>query len=442
MSDEQKGYRSRPCRSTPGRSPPRDERPRRADLPDDVLRLRRHRARRAASSRSSEFGNIYTRIMNPTTDVFEKRIAALEGGVARARDLERPGRAVPGPLHDPRERATTSSRRATSTAAPTTSSPYSFPRLGDRRPFVDGDDPEGVRAGDRRRAPALLYVETIGNPQLQRAGHRGARRGRARRTASPWSSTTRSAPRALPARSSTAPTSSSHSATKWIGGHGTSIGGVIVDGGRFDWAQRHASRTSRSPPGYHGLASGRRSAPSPFGNIAFIIKARVEGLRDLGPCAVARSTRSSSCRGSRRCRCGSSATSTTRSRSRGGWSSTRASRGSTTPVSRPPLARARDEVPARSASAAVLTFGIKGGARPARPVHRRRAAGQPPGERRRREDARHPPRHDQPPAAVRAEQRAAGVTPEFVRVAVGLEHIEDIKADFEQALDRAVRAAA
>ena len=228
-----------------------------------------------------EFGNIYTRIMNPTTDVFEQRVAALEGGAAAV---------------------ATSSGQAAQLLAFTTlleagdnivSTSYlyggtynqfkvAFPRLGFDVRFVDGDHPGEFEKLIDERTKAL-YVETIGNPKynipdfeaLASVAHRNGvplvvdnTFGAAGYVSRPidWGADI-----------------IVHSATKWIGGHGNSIGGVIVDSGRFDWRNGKFPIFTEPAPGYHGLVFTDVFNPEgSFGNIAFAIRARVEGLRDFG----------------------------------------------------------------------------------------------------------------------------------------------------------------
>jgi len=228
-----------------------------------------------------QFGNIYTRIMNPTTDVVEQRIAALEGGSAAV--------------------ATASGQSAQLLAFATicqagdnivaTSNLYggtynqlkvTFPRLGINVKFVDGDDPEGFKRliDDNTKA---LYVESFGNPRLN-----------------------------VPDFEAIAQVAHDHgiplvvdntfgaagyrirpidhgadivvaSTTKWVNGHGTAIGGIIVDSGKFDWGNGKHPLFTEPSPGYHGLKFWEVFGNFPgMGNVAFAIKARVEGLRDLG----------------------------------------------------------------------------------------------------------------------------------------------------------------
>jgi O-acetylhomoserine (thiol)-lyase len=228
-----------------------------------------------------EFGNIYTRIMNPTTDVLEKRIAALEGGVAAL---------------------ATSSGQAASFLALTniasagdnivsTSYLYGgtynqfkvqFKRLGIEVRFVDGDRPEDFEAliDDRTRA---LYLETIGNPRYNIPDFEAIGTVAHRNGIPLVVDNTFGAGGYLFRPLEHGANIVVESATKWIGGHGTSIGGVIVDGGNFNWGNGKFEQFTEPSEGYHGLKFWDVfGTPGPFGNIAFIIRARVEGLRDYG----------------------------------------------------------------------------------------------------------------------------------------------------------------
>jgi O-acetylhomoserine/O-acetylserine sulfhydrylase len=229
-----------------------------------------------------EFGNIYTRIMNPTTDVFEKRIAALEGGVA----------ALAASSGQAAQFLAITNLLESGDNLVSTSYLYGgtynlfkvqFKRLGINVKFVEGDDPNAFERLIDAKTKAL-YIETIGNPRFN-----------------------------IPDFEAIAEIAQKHkiplivdntfggagyyfrpiehganivveSATKWIGGHGTSIGGVIVDAGNFNWGNGKFPRFTEPSEGYHGLKFWEVFGEgSPFGNIAFIIRARVEGLRDYGP---------------------------------------------------------------------------------------------------------------------------------------------------------------
>jgi O-acetylhomoserine (thiol)-lyase len=222
-----------------------------------------------------EFGNIYTRIMNPTTDVFEKRVAALEGGAAAL---------------------ATASGQAAETLAITTLAAggdeivsttslyggtynlfhYTLPRLGIGVKFVDADDFDGLRAAinDKTRA---VYTETLGNPKLDIADiAKLAEIAHAHKL--PLVIDNTSATAALVRPMEWGADIVVNSATKFLGGHGTSIGGVIVDAGKFDWVASGRFKEFTEPdPSYHGL-----SYTQTFGPLSFILKCRIQGLRDTG----------------------------------------------------------------------------------------------------------------------------------------------------------------
>ena len=222
-----------------------------------------------------EEGNIYTRIMNPTTDVFEKRIAALEGGI--------------GAL------ATSSGMAAITTALLTFTKPgdeivsgdklyggtyelfnYTFPKLGRTVKFVDANKPEDFKAAISEKTKAL-YVESIGNPgldipdfeKLAEIAHAAGIPFVVDNTVSPLIL------RPIEHGADIVVLS----ATKFVGGHGTSIGGVIVDSGNFDWSPEKFPEICEPDPGYHGLRYKEA-----FGKAAFIAKARVQLMRDTGAC--------------------------------------------------------------------------------------------------------------------------------------------------------------
>ncbi len=228
-----------------------------------------------------EFGNIYTRLMNPTTDVFEKRMAALEGGVAAL---------------------ATSSGQAAQFIALTnilqsgdnmvsTSYLYGgtynqfkvqFKRLGIEVRFVNGDkaaDFEKLIDGKTK----AVYLETIGNPRFNIPDFDAISLIARKHDIPLIVDNTFGAGGFLFRPIEHGANIVVESATKWIGGHGTSIGGVIVDAGNFNWANGKFPQFTEPSEGYHGLKFWDVfGSPGPFGNIAFIIRARVEGLRDYG----------------------------------------------------------------------------------------------------------------------------------------------------------------
>ena len=231
-----------------------------------------------------EFGNIYTRLMNPTTDVFEKRIAALEGGVAALAVSS--GQAA-------QFIALTNILNAGDNFV-TTSFLYggtfnqfkvSFRRLGIEARFADGDNPESFRKLIDSNTKAL-YLETIGNPRLNVPDFEKFA-ALAREFDIPLVvDNTFGAGGYLAKPIEYGAHIVVESATKWIGGHGNSMGGVIVDGGNYHWGNGKFPQFSEPSEGYHGLVfSDVFGVDNPLGlpNIAFTIRARVEGLRDWGP---------------------------------------------------------------------------------------------------------------------------------------------------------------
>ena len=222
-----------------------------------------------------EFGNIYSRIMNPTTDVFEQRVASLEGGVAGLATSSGQAAqflAISGLVGQGEEVVAAS----TLYGGTYTQFDVSFRRIGINVKFVEPDDPENFRKaiGPKTRA---VYGETIANPRMNVldiekvaaiAHEAGVPLVIDNTMASPY----------LCRPIEHGADIVVHSATKFLGGHGTSIGGIIVDSGKFPWSDKFPAITKPSP-GYHGMVFSEV-----FGNLAFIIKTRVEGLRDFGPC--------------------------------------------------------------------------------------------------------------------------------------------------------------
>jgi O-acetylhomoserine (thiol)-lyase len=222
-----------------------------------------------------EPGNIYSRIMNPTNDVFEKRVAALEGGVA--------GLATASGLAA--ETLTFLTLAGSGDEIVSTTSLYggtysllkhTLSKLGIKVHFVDADDFDGIRAAinDKTRA---LYTETLGNPKLDVSDIETLAKI-AHEHKLPFVIDNTAASPALVRPIEWGADIVVNSATKFLGGHGTSIGGVIVDAGNFDWAASGRFKDFTEPdPSYHGLIYTEA-----FGPQAFIGKARVQGLRDTG----------------------------------------------------------------------------------------------------------------------------------------------------------------
>ncbi|HEY5918130.1 MAG TPA: O-acetylhomoserine aminocarboxypropyltransferase/cysteine synthase [Chryseolinea sp.] len=231
-----------------------------------------------------EFGNIYTRIMNPTTDVFEKRIAALEGGVAALATGS--GQAAQF-LALNNILQTGDNFVSTSFLYGGTYNQFkvSFKRLGIDVRFADGDKAEAFEKHIDKKTKAI-YIETIGNPGFNIPDFEAIAALAKKHDLPLIVDNTFGAAGYLFRPLEHGANVVVESATKWIGGHGTSIGGVIVDGGNYNWGNGKFPQFIEPSEGYHGLKFWDvfgEGNPLGLPNIAFIIRARVEGLRDFGP---------------------------------------------------------------------------------------------------------------------------------------------------------------
>ena len=223
-----------------------------------------------------QFGNIYTRIMNPTQAVFEERIASLEGGVAALATSS--GQAAQFlALTSLMQSGDHMVASATLYGGTYTQFDVSFRRLGIETTFVEPDDPENFRKAIRPNT-RCIYGETVANPRMNILDI-GKVAAIAHEHHIPLVIDNTLASPYLCRPIEHGADILVHSATKFLGGHGTSIGGVIVDSGKFDWKSGHFPQINDPSPGYHGMKFSEV-----FGPIAFIIKARVDGLRDFGPC--------------------------------------------------------------------------------------------------------------------------------------------------------------
>ncbi len=383
-----------------------------------------------------DFGNIYTRIMNPTTDVFEKRIAALEGGVAAV---------------------ATSSGQAAQFLAITTiakagdnivSTPnlyggtynqfkVTLPRLGIQVKFVpENDAPEDFEAliDDNTKA---IYVESIGNPRGNVPDFDGISAVAKKHGVALIVDNTFGAAGAIARPIDFGANIVVQSATKWIGGHGTSIGGVVVDAGNFNWGNGRYPLFTDPSPGYHGLNFWEVFGDQgPFGNIALAIRVRVEGLRDIGPALspfnsflLLQGVETLSLRAERH---------TENALKLAEWLSTSeyVLWVNYTGLPDHPHHENGKKYLREGRFGAVLTFGIKGGYDAAREFidnvelasHLANVG-----------DAKtlviHPASttHQQ---LSDEEQAASGVKDDLIRISVGIEHIDDIIADIEQAFKK------
>jgi len=376
-----------------------------------------------------EFGNIYTRLMNPTTDVFEKRVAALDGGA--------------GAL------ATSSGQSAISLALLNIAQAgdeivsadnlyggtynllhYTFRRLGITVKFVKSNDLDAIQKAITPKTKAV-YAESIGNPKLDVADLEGIS-GVAHKNGIPFVLDNTVSPYLLKPFEFGVDIIV-YSATKFIGGHGTSIGGVIVDSGKFDWTNGKFPLIAGPEPSYHGLDFVE--ALKPLGNIAYIIKARVTLLRDLGNTVspfnsflFLQGLETLHLRLPRHSENALAVAKYLKKHPKVGW------------VNYPGL----DDSPEKErvkkyltkGAGAILGFGIKGGLEAGKKfidslqlISHLANVGDA------KSLAIHPATttHQQ---LSPEEQLATGVTPDFIRLSIGIEHIDDIIADIEQALTK------
>ena len=229
-----------------------------------------------------EFGNIYTRIMNPTNDIFEKRIAALEGGAAAL--AVGSGQAAQFiALNNILQTGDNFVASANLYGGTYNQFKVAFKRLGIDVRFVEDESPASFEKLIDKNTKAL-YTETIGNPSFYVPDFEGIAAVAKKHDLPFIVDNTFGAGGYLFRPLEHGANIVVQSATKWIGGHGTSIGGVIVDGGNFNWGNGKFPQFTEPSEGYHGLVFWDVFGENgPFGNIAFIIRARVEGLRDFGP---------------------------------------------------------------------------------------------------------------------------------------------------------------
>jgi O-acetylhomoserine (thiol)-lyase len=227
-----------------------------------------------------EFGNIYTRLMNPTTDVLEKRVALLEGGTGALATASGQSAITLALLN-----IVNSGEEIVSSASLYGGTynlfKHTFAKLGIKVIFVDPSDPHNIKKAITKKTRAV-YAESLGNPKLDTLDFEEVSRIAHNEGIPLVIDNTVTTPFLLrPFNHGTDIVI--HSLTKFLGGHGTSIGGVIVDSGKFNWANGNFPQFTEPDPSYHGLKFWDEFGdPGSFGNIAFIIKARVQMLRDIG----------------------------------------------------------------------------------------------------------------------------------------------------------------
>jgi O-acetylhomoserine (thiol)-lyase len=372
-----------------------------------------------------EFGNIYTRIMNPTTDVFEKRLADLEGGVGALATSS--GHAAQAQAIFTLAGAGDHIVSASTLYGGTYNQfAYTFPRLGIEVTFVDPRDPENFRRAIRPNTK-LLYGETLGNPGINVFPFEAVA-AIAHAARIPLMIDNTFATPYLCRPFEWGADIVVHSATKFIGGHGTSIGGVIVDAGSFDWAGSGRFPNFTEPDeSYHGLVYATLGAP------AFILKARVQTLRDIGGCLAPinswlflQGLETLSLRMDRHVKNAQAVAEFLEQHPKVNWVTYPGLK------SHPDYAAAQKYLP--KGPGAILGFGVKGGLEAGRRFieglqlfsHLANVG-----------DARSLAIH--PASTTHSQlnpdqQISAGVSPDFIRLSIGIEDIEDILWDLDQAL--------
>ncbi len=376
----------------------------------------------------NEFGNIYTRLMNPTTDVLEKRVAALEGGIG-ALAVSSGSAAITLAVLNITKTGQNIVSSQTLYGGTYNLFAHTFKDLGIEARFVDSSNPENfAKAIDGNTR--LLYVESIGNPANDVADFEAIAKIAHDNGIPLIVDNTVTSP-ALFRPLEHGADIVVHSATKVLGGHGTSIGGVIVDGGKFDWNNGKFPELTEPNESYHGMKFYDHFKG--IGNISYIIKARVTLLRDMGPCLspfnaflLLQGIETLHLRVPRHNENALALARHLEQHPAVSW------------VNYPGLPSHRSHERAKKylpkGQGAILGFGIKGGSDAAvKFINATKLASHLANVLDAKTLVIHPATttHQQ---LSPAEQKAAGVSPEFIRVSVGLEDYDDIRADFDQAL--------
>ena len=377
-----------------------------------------------------EFGNIYTRLMNPTTDVLEKRIAALDGGIG-ALAVSSGMSAISLALLNIAKAGDEIVSADNLYGGTYTLFRYTFARMGIKVTFVKSDDLEGFRKAITPKTKAV-YAESIGNPKLN-VTDLEALAAIAHENGIPFVLDNTVSPYLL------RPLDHGvdivvYSTTKFIGGHGTSIGGAIVDSGKFDWTNGKFPLIADPDPSYHGI--NFVEALKPLGNLAYIMKARVTLLRDLGPAMspfnaflFLQGLETLHLRMPRHCENALAVAEFLEKHPKVSW------------VNYPGLASSPEQENVKKylpkGAGAIIGFGIKGGIEAGKTfINSLQLLSHLANIGDAKSLAIHPASttHQQ---LSEEEQAATGVTPDFIRLSIGIEHIDDILDDIEQALEKA-----
>jgi len=377
-----------------------------------------------------EFGNIYVRLMNPTTDVFEKRMAALDGGVGGLA-VSSGSSAIALALLNIAQAGDEIVSADNLYGGTYTLFHYTFKRFGINVKFVKSDDLAAFEKAITPKTKAV-YAESIGNPKLNIAdisaladiAHRNGVPLVIDNTASPY----------LLRPIDFGADIVVYSATKFIGGHGTSLGGIIVDSGKFDWTNGKFPLIADPDPSYHGV--NFVEALKPLGNIAYIIKARVTLLRDIGAAIspfnsflFLQGLETLHLRMPRHAENALAVAKHLEKHPKVSWVNYPGLESS------PERERAKKYLP--KGAGAIIGFGVKGGVEAgSKFINSLELISHLANIGDAKTLAIHPASttHQQ---LSPEEQLATGVTPDFIRLSVGIENVDDIIADIEQALAKA-----
>jgi len=376
-----------------------------------------------------EFGNIYTRLSNPTTDVLEKRIALLDGGVG-ALAVSSGQSAIALALLNITQAGDEIVSADNLYGGTYNLFHYTFARLGINVKFVKSNDLNAIKKAITAKTKAV-YAESIGNPKLDIADLEGISKI-AHKSRIPFILDNTVSPYLL------RPVDFGvdivvYSATKFIGGHGTSLGGIIVDSGKFDWSGGKFPLIAGPDPSYHGIDFVKALKKS--GNIAYIVKARLTLLRDLGPAIspfnsflFLQGLETLHLRMPRHSENALKVAGFLKNNPKVNWVNYPGLEGS------PEKERALKYLP--KGQGAILGFGIKGGLRAGRKfIDSLKLISHLANVGDAKSLAIHPATttHQQ---LTKKEQLATGVTEDFIRLSVGIENVDDIIADIEQALSK------
>jgi O-acetylhomoserine (thiol)-lyase len=372
-----------------------------------------------------QFGNIYTRLMNPTNDVLEKRLAALEGGVAGLAFSSGMAAITAAVLNITRTGQHIVSSNSLYGGTATLFS-QTFPRLGINTTFVDPKNPKNFAKAIKPNT-RLIFIESIGNPKNDVIEYEKiAQIARDNSIPVICDNTVTSPILFRPIEYGIDIVV--HSCTKIIGGHGTSIGGIVIDSGKFNWANGKFPELAEPDPAYHGL-----KYVETFKELAYIVKLRVTLLRDTGACMSPFNAflfllglETLHLRVPRHCENALALAKWLEGHPAVSWVNYPGLK------SHPDYKLAQKYLP--KGQGAILGFGIKGGKKAAvKFIESVKLASHLANILDSKTLVIHPASttHQQ---LLEAEQLAAGVTPDFIRVSVGTEHIDDIIADFEQSL--------